>query len=76
MANTLTAVPISPGGLGVGEVLIGGLFQLGGGMRLLGVASSFVYRLVLASLGLAGGVFLLLPGGSAMRRKFREAGHD
>lgn len=76
VANTLTAVPISPGGLGVGEVLIGGLFQLGGGMRLLGVASSFVYRLVLASLGLAGGVFLLLPGGSAMRREFREAGHD
>ena len=35
-----------------------------------------VYRLVLASLGLAGGVFLLLPGGSAMRREFREAGHD
>lgn len=76
VANTLTAVPISPGGLGVGEVLIGGLFQMGGGMRLLGVASSFVYRLVLASLGLAGGVFLLLPGGSAMRRDFREAGHD
>lgn len=74
IANTLTAVPISPGGLGVGEMLFGALFGVAGSSRLLGVATSFVYRLVMATLGLFGGVFLLLPGGAAVRREMREVG--
>lgn len=73
VANTLTAVPISPGGLGVGEVLYGTLFRLAGGMYMLGVAASFTYRLLLMGVGLLGGVVLLLPGGAEVRRDFAES---
>jgi len=76
IANTLTAVPISPGGLGVGEVLFGELFAVAGGMRLLGVATSFVYRLVLVAIGLFGGLFLLAPSGAAVRRELDDARPD
>jgi uncharacterized membrane protein YbhN (UPF0104 family) len=72
VANTLSSVPISPGGLGVGEVLFGTLFRMAGGLYLLGVASSFTYRLLLMALGLSGGLLLLLPGGGAVRRQFAE----
>jgi uncharacterized protein (TIRG00374 family) len=72
VANTLTAVPISPGGLGVGEVLFGSLFEVAGALYMLGVASSFTYRLVLMATGLLGGLALVLPGGGSLLADFRE----
>jgi hypothetical protein len=74
VANTLTAVPISPGGLGVGEVLFGSLFEVAGSVYMLGVASSFTYRLVMMAAGLLGGLALVLPGGGSLMADFRE-GH-
>jgi uncharacterized protein (TIRG00374 family) len=72
VANTLTAVPISPGGLGVGEVLFGSLFEVAGSLYMLGVASSFTYRLVMMAAGILGGLALVLPGGSSLMADFRE----
>jgi len=72
VANTLTAVPISPGGLGVGEVLFGSLFEVAGSLYMLGVASSFTYRLVMMAAGLLGGLALVLPGGGSLLADFRE----
>jgi len=71
VANTLPAVPISPGGLGVGEVLFGSLFERAGSLYMLGVASSFTYRLVMMAAGLMGGLALILPGGGALMAEFR-----
>jgi uncharacterized protein (TIRG00374 family) len=72
VANSLTAVPISPGGLGVGEVLFGSLFEVAGSLYMLGVASSFTYRLVMMATGLLGGLALILPGGGSLLADFRE----
>ncbi len=71
VANTLTAIPISPGGLGVGEVLFGSLFEVAGSLYMLGVASSFTYRLVMMAAGLLGGLALVLPGGNSLLADFR-----
>ncbi|MEM6672903.1 MAG: lysylphosphatidylglycerol synthase transmembrane domain-containing protein [Planctomycetota bacterium] len=61
IANTLSSVPISPGGLGVGEVLYGSLARSLGSTYAIGVATSLVYRLCLYALSLLGGVVMLLP---------------
>ncbi|MEM1450099.1 MAG: lysylphosphatidylglycerol synthase transmembrane domain-containing protein [Planctomycetota bacterium] len=61
IANTLSAVPISPGGLGVGEVLYGSLARSLGATYAIGVATSLVYRLCLYALSLLGGLVMLLP---------------
>ncbi len=71
VANTITAVPISPGGLGVGEVLFGSLFDVAGSLYMLGVATSLTYRLLLMVAGLLGGVALLLPGGDQLKEQYR-----
>ena len=63
ISNTLAAVPISPGGLGVGEVLFGSLTELLGATYALGVATSLVYRLCLYAMSLLGGLVMLLPAG-------------
>lgn len=67
VANTISALPLSPGGLGVGEVAFGTLLALADGMYMIGVATSILYRLFLAGLGLGGGLVLLLPGGAQVR---------
>lgn len=61
VANTLAAVPLSPGGLGVGEVLFGKLAELLGSTYAIGVATSLVYRLCLYVMSLLGGLVMLLP---------------
>lgn len=77
VANTLTAVPLSPGGWGVGEAAYGYLFALLGAEAALGVAVSITYRLCTVALGLAGGVGLLLPGGRRVRSEIQaDLGHD
>jgi uncharacterized protein (TIRG00374 family) len=67
VANTISSIPIAPGGWGVGEAAYGSLFLLMGAPATLGIAVSVTYRLLSMGLGLAGGVFLLLPSGRKVR---------
>ncbi|MBL4771796.1 MAG: flippase-like domain-containing protein [Planctomycetes bacterium] len=73
VVNTLSAVPITPGGLGVGEMLAGSMLRLAGGSYTVGVAASITYRVGLFALGLMGGLVLIMPGGAAIRRGLAEA---
>jgi len=73
VANTLSAIPLAPGGLGVGEILFGGLFRMAGGSWALGVGTSLAWRLELLAVGLIGGLSSLLPGGRKLRQDFRAA---
>lgn len=73
IANAGSAIPISPSGWGVGEALYRSLFELAGAEGAVGVAASVTYRLCLLVLGLAGGAFLLLPGGGRLRAEARRA---
>ena len=68
IANTISSVPITPSGWGVGELAFGTLFHILGSPSSLGVAVSVTYRLLSMVLGLAGGLFLLLPGGRNLRQ--------
>src|SRR6185295_11301708 len=72
IANTISSVPITPAGWGVGEWAFGSLFHVLGSPSTLGVAVSVAYRLLTAVPGLVGGVFLLLPGGKSVRREIEE----
>ena len=76
VANLISAVPISPGGWGVGEWAYGTLFALMGSAAAIGVAISVTYRLCTVALGLLGGLFLLAPGGRQTRREALEASRD
>ncbi len=73
VVNTLSAVPLTPGGLGVGEMLSGSMLALAGGSYTIGVAASITYRVGLFALGLLGGLVLVLPGGAAIRKDMAEA---
>jgi hypothetical protein len=68
IANTVSSIPVAPGGWGVGEALYGYLFHVLGAPSALGIAVSVTYRLLNTALGLFGGLFLLLPGGREARR--------
>ncbi len=72
VANLITALPLSPGGWGVGEAAFGTLFKLVGSAVSLGVAISVTYRLCTVALGLAGGVFMLWPGTARLSREELE----
>ena len=74
VANTLSSIPIAPGGWGVGEAAFGKLFQILGASATLGVATSITYRLCAGALGITGGIFLLLPGGRPAREQLAESG--
>ena len=76
IANAGSAIPISPSGWGVGEALYRSLFELMGAEGAVGVAVSVTYRLCLLLLGLAGGIFLLLPGSGGLRADARRAARD
>jgi hypothetical protein len=69
IANTISSVPVTPSGWGVGEWAFGSLFHILGSPSTLGVAVSVAYRLLTMLLGLAGGLFLLMPGGRGVRRE-------
>lgn len=69
IANLISSLPLAPGGWGVGEAAFGYLFHLLGLPATLGVAVSVTYRLLTMALGVVGGVFLLLPGGKAVRHE-------
>ncbi len=72
VANTISSIPIAPGGWGVGEAAYGSLFHLMGAPATLGIAVSVTYRLISVGLGLAGGLFLLMPGGRKVRDEIHE----
>ncbi len=72
VANVITALPLSPGGWGVGEAAFGTLFAMIGAEAALGVAVSVTYRLCNAAFSLLGGIFLLAPGGASVRDEVRE----
>lgn len=74
VANTVSSLPIAPGGWGLGEAAYSKLFPILGASATLGVATSVTYRLCNAALGIAGGVFLLLPGGNSAREQLAESG--
>ena len=62
IANIITALPLTPGGFGVGEALYVWLFGMIGARGSLGIAVSLTFRVCQMLLGLVGGIFLLLPG--------------
>jgi len=72
VANLIGAVPLAPGGWGLGELAFRGLFGMIGASAALGVAVSVTFRLSQLALGLIGGVFLLLPGSRTELREARE----
>jgi uncharacterized protein (TIRG00374 family) len=72
IANLISSLPVAPGGWGVGEAAFGYLFHLLGRPPALGVAVSITYRLLTMVLGLIGGAFLLLPGGSVVRAELEH----
>ncbi len=73
VANLIGAVPLAPGGWGVGELAFAGLFQMIHASPALGVAVSVTFRLCQLGIGLLGGLFLLFP---ASRSELREARAD
>ncbi|HEX6886107.1 MAG TPA: lysylphosphatidylglycerol synthase transmembrane domain-containing protein [Planctomycetota bacterium] len=70
VANLVSAVPLAPGGWGVGELAFAGLFQMIGASPALGVAVSVTFRLSQLGLSLLGGAYLLLP---RSRTELRDA---
>jgi uncharacterized membrane protein YbhN (UPF0104 family) len=72
IGNTLAAVPISPGGLGVNELLFGSLTKLLGGTYVLGVATSLVFRVEMYGLAALGGIVMVV-GGRRLRAGLAEA---
>ena len=67
IGNIAGALPVTPGGWGVGEAVYQYLFELTGSDGTIGVAVSVSYKLLLALVGMSGGIFLLFPSG---RRQF------
>ncbi len=61
IANTISGLPISPGGLGVGEHLFGSLAAILGSTYAMGVATSLIFRMGLYALSMLGGLALLAP---------------
>jgi uncharacterized membrane protein YbhN (UPF0104 family) len=61
IGNIVSALPLAPGGWGLGEAAFRVLFEMSGADGLLGVAVSVTFRLCQFAFGLVGGVFLLMP---------------
>jgi len=75
VGNTISALPVAPGGWGVGEAIYGYLYTRLGAGATLGVATSVGYRLCNMAIGLLGGVFLLLPGARDERAQLDKLRH-
>lgn len=73
IANTVSSIPIAPGGWGVGEAAYASLFHMLGAPATLGIAVSVTFRLLSMGMGLVGGLFLLAPSGKKMRAELHEA---
>ncbi len=73
VGNMVSALPLAPGGWGLGEAIYKFLFEMVGADGGLGVAVSVTFRLCMLLFGLIGGVFLLLP---SQRRELHESEED
>ena len=73
VANIVAAIPLAPGGWGLGELVYKQLFGLIGASLSLGVAVSVTFRLCMLLMGLLGSPFLLLPGSRAAIRQAEAA---
>jgi glycosyltransferase 2 family protein len=62
IGNIASAVPLTPGGVGIAEYFYAELFKTLGGVAAIGLAVSISWRLCMVLMGLAGGLFLLAPG--------------
>lgn len=71
LASLVSAAPLSPGGLGVEEAVYVYLFGLLGSTSSLGLAVGLTKRAAFTTLGLLGGLTLLMPGGRALRSDLR-----
>ncbi|MBI1381380.1 MAG: flippase-like domain-containing protein [Planctomycetaceae bacterium] len=74
VANIVSALPIAPGGWGVGEAAFHFLFELVGASGAMGVAVSVTYRLCQLVVGLLGGLYLLRPARRAELRQIEQEG--
>jgi hypothetical protein len=72
VANLISAVPLAPGGWGVGELAFQGLFRMIHASPAMGVAVSVTFRLSQLAIGLLGGLFLLFPRSRSEVRQARE----
>lgn len=66
VATIVSALPVAPGGWGVGEAAYSYLFSLLGASAAIGLATSISFRLLQMSLSLAAGLFLFAPGSARM----------
>ncbi len=73
ISSVVSAVPLSPGGLGVEEAAYAWLFALLGATAALGFAVGLTKRACFTLLGLAGGLFLLAPGGPRLEAGIARA---
>jgi hypothetical protein len=76
VANLISALPLAPGGWGVGELAFQGLFQMIHASPAMGVAVSITFRLSQLGIGLLGGVFLLFPGSRSEVRGAKDPQRD
>ena len=72
VANIVAAVPLAPGGWGLGEFIYKKLFELIGASVSLGVAVSVTFRLCMLLMGLLGSPFLLFSQSRASIRDAKE----
>jgi uncharacterized protein (TIRG00374 family) len=72
VANLIGALPLAPGGWGVGELAFQGLFQMIHASGAMGVAVSVTFRLSQLGIGLLGGIFLLMPESRSELRDARQ----
>ncbi len=69
VANIVSALPVAPGGWGVGEAVFKFLFEMIGASGVMGVAISVTFRLCQLTFGFIGGIFMLLPSSKAEVRE-------
>lgn len=65
IASLISSIPLTPGGWGIGEAAFFTLFEMIGRSGAMGVSVSISFRLLLVTMGLAGGIWLALPGKAA-----------
>jgi glycosyltransferase 2 family protein len=73
IGNIASALPITPGGWGVGEAAYQYLFGLVGGDGTIGVAVSIAFKLLFGLIGLCGGGYLFFSRGRREMRELRQA---
>ncbi|MBK9383911.1 MAG: flippase-like domain-containing protein [Planctomycetes bacterium] len=59
VVGVVSALPLAPAGLGIGETLFGSFYAMFGRSYDIGVLTSVIYRLTFIAWSLLGGVFLL-----------------